>query len=351
MSKSIEELYQQMRDSFAARSGLSPNDSGDISLRLHAFAEQLYALWVQADWLKAQCFPQTAIGEQLEKHAAQRGLTRNKAVCAEGVIRFCLASEAGADTRIPAGSRCTTAAGVEFQTLYTGVIPSGSLHVDIPARAVLTGSGGNVAAGAVCLMTQPVTGLAYCLNESAFTGGADEESDEALRERVLSSYQRLPNGANAAFYETQAMSVEGVAAASVLARPRGAGTVDVVISAIDGMPSAELLASVHTLLQAQREICVDIHVASPMALPVQLSVQIETAEGYASGAVCAAVENAVRALFGGALLGKRLTLAELGSVIYAVPGVANYRILSPSADIVAEATQLPTLSELTITEV
>lgn len=351
MSKTIEELYQEMRDSFAARSGLSPSDSGDVALRLHAFAEQLYALWVQADWLKMQCFPQTAIGAQLDKHAALRGLTRNEAVKAEGVIRFCLAETADTDIRIPAECSCTTAAGVEFYTLYAGVIPAGSLYVDLPARASQAGSGGNVPAGAVCLMTHPPAGVAYCLNERAFSGGADTESDESLRKRVLGSYQRLPNGANAAFYETQALSVDGVAAAAVLARPRGVGTVDVVISAVDGMPTADLLAAVHTQLQAQREICVDISVAAPTAVPVDVSVQVETAAGYASEAVCAAVSDAVLALFGGALLGKRLTLAMLGSAIYAVPGVANYHILSPAADVTAETTQLPTLASLSVTEV
>lgn len=351
MSKTIEELYQEMRDSFAAHSGLSPNDSGDVALRLHAFAEQLYALWVQVDWLKNQCFPQTAIDKQLDKHAELRGLTRNSAVKAEGVIRFCLSEAADTDIGIPAESSCTTAAGVEFQTLYAGVIPAGSLYVDLPARAVLAGSGGNVPAGAICLMTHPPAGVAYCLNVEAFSGGADMEGDEALRKRVLGSYQRLPNGANAAFYETQALSVDGVAAAAVLARPRGVGTVDVVVSAVDGMPSAALLTAVQTLLQAQREICVDIDVAAPTAVPVSVSVQIETAAGYTSTAVCAAVSGAIQSLFDGALLGKRLTLAMLGSAIYAVPGVANYHIQSPTADVTATATQLPTLESLTVTEV
>ena len=40
-----------------------------------------------------------------------------------------------------------------------------------------------------------------CTNPAAFTGGSDEEDDETLRARVLESYQRLPNGANTAWYE------------------------------------------------------------------------------------------------------------------------------------------------------
>lgn len=351
MSKTIEELYQEMRDAFAARTGLSPSDSGDLAVRLHAFAEQLYALWVQSDWLYRQCFPQTAIGEQLEKHAALRGLMRNRAVCAEGVIRFCLTAAAETPVNIPKGCSCTTAAGVEFLTTQAGTIPAGSLFVDIPARAVLAGGGGNVLPGAICMMTLPPAGVAYCLNEAAFTGGADEESDDALRERVLGSYQRLPNGANAAFYEMQALGVDGVAAARVIPRPRGLGTVDVIISAADGMPTPELLHAVETLLQAQREICVDIAVAAPEALPVDVSVQLETAAGYEAEKVEQAVADAIHDLFDGTLLGKKLTLAMLGSVIYAVPGVSNYHITAPTADVVSESAQLPTLGSLALAEV
>ena len=43
-------------------------------------------------------------------------------------------------------------------------------------------------------------GVVQCTNPAAFSGGCDAESDEALRGRVLASYQRLPNGANAAYY-------------------------------------------------------------------------------------------------------------------------------------------------------
>lgn len=37
------------------------------------------------------------------------------------------------------------------------------------------------------------------LNPRAFTGGSGAESDDDLRARVLDSFIRLPNGANAAF--------------------------------------------------------------------------------------------------------------------------------------------------------
>ena len=49
-------------------------------------------------------------------------------------------------------------------------------------------------------------GVSQVTNPEAFTGGADVEDDEALRARVLETFRRMPNGANAAFYEQEALS-------------------------------------------------------------------------------------------------------------------------------------------------
>lgn len=69
---------------------------------------------------------------------------------------------------------------------------------------------------------------------------------------------RLPNGANAAFYEQGALSFDQVAAASVLPRSRGRGTVDVVAATLEGMPDEELLGQLTDYFQQRREIAVDV---------------------------------------------------------------------------------------------
>ena len=54
--------------------------------------------------------------------------------------------------------------------------------------------------------------------------------------------------------------------------------------------------------------------------------------------------------FSGRLLGKAVTLAELGSRIYGLPGVENYHIVSPAADVAANDTVLPVLGTVNVTE-
>lgn len=123
-----------------------------------------------------------------------------------------------------------TSGGVRFETTKKAVLLKGETYVDVPASAVEAGVSGNAIAGAIHLMSVYPVGITQCTNPEAFSGGSDEESDEKLRERVLASYKRLPNGANAAFYEQEAMSFPNVAAAKAVGRARGIGTVDVYVS-------------------------------------------------------------------------------------------------------------------------
>ena len=58
----VEELYGQMVDTFQRETGMALAGDGDMAVRLYAVAAQLYALYVQADWVGRQCFPQTAQG-------------------------------------------------------------------------------------------------------------------------------------------------------------------------------------------------------------------------------------------------------------------------------------------------
>ena len=78
--KTAEEIYQEMLSCFGERTGLEPREGCDLSARLYALAAQVYSLYVQADWVVRQAFPQTAEGEYLDRHAQLRGLERKPAV-------------------------------------------------------------------------------------------------------------------------------------------------------------------------------------------------------------------------------------------------------------------------------
>ena len=348
--KTIDEIYREMLACFGEETGLEPREGTDLSARMYALAAQVYALYVQADWVTRQAFPQTAEGEYLDYHAQLRSLERKPALPAQGTVRFTAGEAAQSDRSIPQGTVCMTAGLVRFATTQAAVLPAGELTVDVPVQALEPGTAGNVSAQTVVSMAVAPMGIASCTNPQAFAGGADGEGDEELRARVLDTFRRLPNGANAAFYEQGALSFDQVAAATVIPRPRGVGSVDVIVSTLAGTPGEELLEQLQDYFEQRREIAVDVQVKAPTPVTVNVAVQVKAKGGWDKTQVLDQVEETLESWFDGKLLGQDVLLARLGSLIYGCDGVENYAVSAPAADLAVDADELPVLGTLSVEE-
>lgn len=348
MEKTIESIYSEMLAVFSEASGYTPSSSCDLAARLYAAAAQVQSLYLQAQWLLDQCFPQTAAGEYLDRHAQMRDIRRNVATRASGKLRFGVTTAISGDLSIKSGTVCMTKDGVRFATTADAVLAGGTLSVDVPATALEPGRKGNVAANTVTIMAAMPVGVKACTNPEAFSGGEDEESDEDLRLRLLDSYRRPPNGANAAYYEQAALSFAGVAAALAVGCPRGVGTVDLYI-ATDGS-DITLLTKVNRYLQERREISVNLQVKEAPIRIININVAVQPAAGYTFETAQADAEAALRAAFNGTLLGKAVTLAFLGNLLYDLESIQNYKFTSPTGDIAVAATVLPRLGTVTISK-
>ena len=348
--KTIDEIYREMLACFGEETGLEPREGTDLSARMYALAAQVYALYVQADWVTRQAFPQTAEGEYLDYHAQLRSLERKPALPAQGTVRFTAGEAAQSDRTIPEGTVCMTAGLVRFATTQAAVLPAGALTVDVPVQALEPGTAGNVSAQTVVSMAVAPMGIASCTNPQAFAGGADGEGDEELRARILDTFRRLPNGANAAFYEQGALSFDQVAAAAVIPKPRGLGSVDVIVSTLAGTPGEELLEQLQDYFEQRREIAVDVQVKAPTPVTVNVAVQVKAKGGWDKTQVLDQVEEALEGWFDGKLLGQDVLLARLGSLIYGCDGVENYAVSAPAADLAVDAGQLPVRGTLSVEE-
>ena len=348
--RSVEEIYQELLQVFTERVGFRPEEGCDLSVRLWTMAAEIQSLEMQSDWVLKQSFPQTAQDIYLDYHGAMRGLERVPATKAVGKLRLSVTTPYVKPIYIPAGTACMTEEEVRFQTTKGAILGAGVQSIDISAEAVESGSNGNVIAGAIRILTACPVAITGCTNPEAFSGGSDEEDDETFRARILESFRRLPNGANAAWYEQTALSYTGVAAAKAVGRARGIGTVDVYVATEAGLPSAELLEGLQEVLQEKREIAVDVEVKAPTVKNVDITLQILPTEGTDFDSVKAEVERVITTYFSGRLLGKPIRLAELSHQVYAVEGVENYRFSAPAQDLVANDAVLPVLGTLTVTE-
>ena len=339
----LEEIYQGLAAEFRAQTGKTAASSSELAVRFYAVAAQIYSLYVQGEWTRRQCFPQTAQGEDLDKHAMLRNVTRRQAAKATGTVRFYVSQPQETQIEISEGTVCMTAAGVRFLTTRAVIVEAGTLYAEAPVIADKAGAAGNVGANAIVFMARPPVRIVACANLEPLTNGLDEEGDEELRARVLATYRRLANGANNAFYWQAAMSFDEVAAVTVLPKNRGVGTVDVVPAAQGGVPSQELLNEMQAYFDRVREIACDVKVLAPTAQTVGLELKLWAKEDRDFNTVAKAVEQTLMDWFNGERLGQPLLRAQLTSLVFGVDGVANCELIQPKADLLLDNKTLPML--------
>ena len=328
MSRAANDYYETMRARYAALSGCAPDPASDFCLRFRALAEELAGLDARLEEAERQSFGPTASGGALDGHAGARGLLRRPAVPAEGTLVFTRGRTDAALT-LPEGTECADDDGTRYRTTGAAAFAEGAAAASAPARAARPGRAGNAAAGTVRRLLRPVEDLAV-KNPAPFTGGCDEEDDRSLRERLLKSYAEPSNGANAAFYRQAAENRPGVSHAAVEAAG-GTVTVHLAADGRDAVPEA-VVAALEAELNARREPCAVVRVQSAQAVPVDLRLAVEPAEGVSLAKAEAALTPALRAEAERLPIGGRLTRARLVQLAMESGLLQNCRVDSPATD-------------------
>ena len=105
----------------------------------------------------------------------------------------------------------------------------GKWEVEVPVVASVAGRGGNVLAGAVVVMPQPILGVEYVINRGDITNGVEVEEDYELRERAKHALE-FAGKATYTSLESAIRSVEGVRSLLIEDMPDNiAGIVKVIV--------------------------------------------------------------------------------------------------------------------------
>ncbi len=324
--KTYDEILAGMYEKYEERMGTSPDDASDIGIRMKVLAGEIYDAQTNAEWIKTQMFPQTAVGEYLDMHAQQRGLTRKSGTKAYGDVTFYVSEVVSYDIEIPQGTVCAAMGteAVRFATVEDVTLRAGNQGATCDVQAVTEGADGNVAVGEITVLVTPIAGISSIKNEFMLTGGSDEETDEELRARLIESFINVPNGTNKAYYIQSAMQVEGVSAVGVVPRERGPGTVNVYIMTSTGTVSDDLISEVQEYLDSLREINVDIEVGVLNLIALDVYAEIEVVNGYDADKVFSDCDTAVREYFSLLNAGENVYLSDISEYIQHVDGVKNF---------------------------
>lgn len=353
MSVTYDEILERMKAEYTRLSGIIPSEVSDITLRMRVLAGEIYNSMVNVQWLKNQMFPDTATGEFLDYHGVQRGIERRESSKAVGEVVFSRLVVTVKDTVIPAGTVVATQGEnpVYFETVEEVIIPKTTYTTQAQVRATKAGIEGNVPSGKIAVIVTPVSGVQTVTNPDPCVSGAEREGDESLRARIKESFRAPSNGTNCSYYKTAAQQIPSVASAGVVPRGRGAGTVDVYVSADGKQVSDEVLSMVQEKLSALREVNVDVRAYKAVLTPVNIYLSVEVADGYEFEDVKRSCEKALYEYIASRGVGGNVLLTEAGDCVYHTEGVKEYSLSSyTNTDVRCDSTHCPCVGTITVKE-
>ncbi|WP_270167609.1 baseplate J/gp47 family protein [Paenibacillus sp. SYP-B4298] len=320
-------------------------------------AAELAQMYTELDLNLALSFADTASGEYLTRRAAEFGVIRSPATKARRRGEFRDSSDA--PVSVPLGSRFSVegTAYVTVEQLGTGAAV---------LECETAGAIGNQHFGQL-LPIDYVAGLARAELADILIPGADEESDNALRERYYSAVNEPAFGGNVADYKQEINAISGVGACKVYPAWAGGGTVKATLIAADwSAPTAALVNQVQTIMdptvnsgQGLGLAPIGHQVTIAGAQPV--TVNMETTLTLAAGMTPGQIQDDVAAVFLAYLLDLRkdwsnqpqlvVRTAQLDARILTIGGiedVADTKLNGAAANLTLGGDEIPSAGKVTL---
>lgn len=322
-----------------------------------------YGVYGYADWIARMGVPFTATDEYLYAWAALVGIYPKDATPASGSAQF----TGNPGVLIPSGTALLRQDSTPYVTTADGTVDTTG-NVIVPITASSSGVVTNCDAGTAIALAAPIGGIngAGVVVAPGATGGADQETDDEFRTRMLQRYADPPQGGAAADYVEWATQVPGCTRAWVLPNGWGPGTVVVYPmfddnglggfpQGSDGCATLETrgpVASGDQLIVAdyiypRQPVTALVYVATPVAYPIDVALySLEPNTSDILAAITASLSDIFTAI---ATPGGTIYPSDIYEAILSTEGVIHFTVASPSAPIVTPTGALAVMGNLTIT--
>lgn len=346
----LEEIRASiLRDYQSYYPNADTSEDSDAYARASSLAACAEGIYAHQKWLIKQFFPDTADTEFLEKHAGLHGLRRRNATYAAGKGATISGNP---DAVIAVGLQIKTEDGRFYETTESAVISSGGTAV-VAVRSLATGAVQNIkTATKGSFMAAPV-GVSTDVVLNDVVGATNAESDSSLLERLLNKIRRPAAGGNKYDYKDWALEVDGVEQAYVYPLRRGLGTVDIAITADNGVPSDDTVRRAQEYIDQERPVTAkESKVVKPDVTKVNFNIQVKIS-GVALNDIKTAINNALRDYFNGLIPGDDLIVSQCEAVVNNLIGVVDRRFIAPTANQKADIVnkiEWFRLGEVTVTE-
>lgn len=299
-----------------------------------------WSLHEHLNWVSRQIMPRTADKEGLLRWMNLFLSGPRAPSKASGAVLF-----RGSDgATVDAGTRLQRNDGVLYVVTTTATVVGDQVTLQVQAEAM--GASGNADPGTRIALLSPVTGIVPAgeVGADGLHGGADEESREAMLQRLEHRIQNPARAGAAGDYEAWAREVPTVTRAWEYSGGYGPGTVTLAFAVDeDGtIPSVTKVEEVQAHLDAVRPVTAEVVVFAPVAHPITFEFAGLSPD---TPAIRSGIKASVADLF---LLearpGGSLPLAWIRAAISEGRPTLDYELMSPAASIVAAQGHLPVIT-------
>lgn len=358
IDRDLQAIIDDMIADYEQRTGrtLYPAQAERLLINTFAYREQLVREKIQyAATQNLVDFSNAPVLDYLGALLGVQRLAASKATCK---VIFTLAGNTTIVT-IPQGTRVSTADGqVVFQTINGTSIGAGVTSAVLDVESLSAGSSSNnMAVGTITVILDPQPFIASVTNSTASGGGADEESDEELRERIKLAPASFSNAGSRGAYEYFARSASPSIIDVVVLGPNDTpatapGEVEVYPLMEDGSQAPQTvldLVSAAVNSEKVRPLTDQVTVIAPTKVDYTLTVNLT----IFTDAISATVQAAVVANLNAFALEKRKSLGQdiMRSQIIArcmVEGVYNAAVAVPASDLIMSSVQYGFCTGITV---
>jgi len=365
------EIVQRMIDYYMAAYGEGNtqitdfNEGSEARNFLESISISAYELRYWIAFMVRQAFPQTAVKGYLDLLGVQFNCYRKTAVKATGNVTFTTPGVKSYNITVPNGTMAKTGGvdGVYFVTTEQVIITAGNLTVNAPIEALVAGANGNVNAGTIDELPNPVDDLTVT-NAAATEDGSDEEDDDTFRARILEAGQGGQVGTEA-WFKSMAESITGVHDAKVISNPEGEEyNVKVLVNGTVTPTPTEVINAVLALLTSDdnKVAGLKITVDAPNYISTAVTASITIVDGYVWAEVEADIEANIDCVFNGGTttygvdypgydIDDDLIRTQIMQVINNTDGVLDYNLTAPLDNVTTTEEDEVQIGVITLTEV
>lgn len=323
-----------------------------VTVTVKVLAALAHEFELRMAYLAQQMFLATASGQYLVILASDVGIYRKAAAASSGAI----AGTGTAGVTYPAGIRFISGNNTYVSTASAAAASDGSLVIAVRSED-LTEAANRNEDGSLTLadgVLWPDLSTQWLVAAGGLGGGADVESDEALRARALQRKRNPPGGGTLTDYERIALAVPGVVKAWAFRDTNAPGFLVVFFlfeGRVDLIPQASDVAAVQAAIDAERLIRVDDSVAQapvPLAVNIVISgLSLDTED------LRSAIAVSIRAMFrdrcrpGIPANTFMLSRSWISETISQSTGEDRHSLIQPASDIVLTNGQFPVLGTIT----